>query len=107
MISSAIKQPDETVNGADCYVLSHESNVRTETLWIGKKDYLLRQVKMATSAQSVKKVMEDELKKHPEIAPIVNSPKLAKEMASGDIQVIEMHSNIVVNQAFSRVDFTR
>ena len=107
MLSATTRQPDESLGGVDCYVLSQEKNGRTETVWIGKKDYLLRRVKATTSGKAIKKTMEDQVKKHPKIAPLVNSPKLSKELDTGDIQAIEVHSNIVVNRAFSPADFAR
>jgi RNA polymerase sigma factor (sigma-70 family) len=97
ILQLATREADETVAGVDCYVLTGEFGQRKQTVWIGKQDYLVRQIKNITSAEALKKVMEDQRKKHPEL-PLPTS-------VAGDIQSIETHSNIVVNQQIPAADF--
>jgi len=98
IMSSATREPDETIDGVDCYALSHEANERVETVWVGKKDYLIRRAKTSTTVESIKKAAENAINKNPQIARILNS-------VSGKTELIETHSNIVVNQQISAADF--
>ena len=92
---------DEKVGDADCYVLTSGSKDHANTIWIGKSDFLIHQVRKVTSAAAMKAMMEENLKRHPEIAARI--PK----MEYSDSVSTETHENIVVNQKFSPSDFAR
>jgi RNA polymerase sigma factor (sigma-70 family) len=93
----ATRLPDEKIGGADCYVLTRASGERIKTLWIGKLDFLIRQVQNDTSAAGLKAVMEAAARKHPE-RPIPAA-------VAGDSQSVETHTNIMVNQPLTQKDF--
>jgi RNA polymerase sigma factor (sigma-70 family) len=96
---SATRKPDEKVGGVDCYVLTHSKKGGTETIWIGKQDFLIRQIQNEVSAAVLKASLEKAAKDHPEVhLPTVSI---------GDTRSLEIHSNIVVNQNFSPADFER
>ena len=42
---------DEKVGGSDCYVLSTDGTIN-KTLWIGKQDFLLRQIRSVTTGET-------------------------------------------------------
>src|SRR5271167_3462364 len=44
------QQADEKIGDTDCYVLSSSLKGRTSTIWIGKQDFLIHQVRTLTSA---------------------------------------------------------
>ena len=94
---------DEKVGEVDCYVLTRELKGKgtTRTTWIGKQDFLIHQVRTLTSATAMKAMMDDNFKRHPEIA--ARLPK----MEYTDSTATEMHEHIVVNQKFSPADFAR
>jgi outer membrane lipoprotein-sorting protein len=96
-IQSATKKSDEKIDGIDCYVLTQSKSGRTETLWIGKQDFLIRQIENDTSAAVLKAMLEDQAKKHPDM----HLPTAVK----GDVKSVQTHENISVNQKFSPADF--
>jgi RNA polymerase sigma factor (sigma-70 family) len=96
-MQSATLKPEEKIGDIDCYVLSQSKNGRARTLWIGKQDLLIRKIETTTSAAVLQAILEEEARKHPEM----NLPTSAK----GDTKSVETHTNIVVNQKFSAVDF--
>ncbi len=89
-MQSATRKPDEKIGDVDCYVLSHEKDGRTRTLWIGKQDFLIRQIENDTPAAALKAVLEAEAKKHPGMG--------LPTSVAGDSKSFETHTNIVVNQ---------
>jgi RNA polymerase sigma factor (sigma-70 family) len=94
---SAKRKPDEKIDGGDCYVLTLAANGRTQTLWIGKQDYFIRQFENDTSAAVLKAVVEEQAKKHPEMH--------LPTTVGGDVKSVETHSKIVVNQILTKADF--
>lgn len=98
-MQSAKRKPDETIGGVDCYVLTETTNGRTQTLWIGKQDFLIRQFETDTSAAVLKKVLDDAARKNPE----KHLPTGAT--VGGDVKSVETHTNIVVNQALAKAVF--
>ncbi len=89
------QQADEKVGDVDCYVFTSELKGRTRMLWIGKKDYLIHQVRTVTSAKAMKTAIDQAAKVtgvHPQIAP--------QSMTS-----TETHLNIVLNKQLSPADF--
>ncbi len=96
-LQSITRKPDEKIGDVDCYVLADANNKRSQTLWIGKEDFLIRQIENDTKAAVLKAELEAQAKKHPEMH--------LPTTAGGDIKSIETHTNIVVNQKFSAADF--
>jgi RNA polymerase sigma factor (sigma-70 family) len=95
------RQADEKVGDVDCYVFASELKGRTKTLWIGKQDFLIHQVRTVTSVEAMKAVLADAAKRNPSIAA-----RLQKSEPQGSTST-ETHANIVVNQKFSPADFAR
>lgn len=119
------RQKDETVGGIDCYVLERTLK-RTDrsfstTLWIGKQDSLIRQIKTVTSGApslpplddaSLKKVLADQNKPvTPEAMDALRkqltaAQEIAKGMLkAGNVQFLESHSDIVTTKTFAPADF--
>jgi hypothetical protein len=96
------RQADEKVGDVDCYVLASELNGTTKTLWIGKRDFLIRQIRTATSAAHGKAALP------PLAAPaIIRLETIAALEKAGfpGITSTETHMNIVINQSLSKADF--
>ena len=101
-VSNYKLQPDGKVDDVDCYVLSGELKKGiTRTLWIGKRDFLIHQVRNVTSAKAMKAVMAEAAKKHPGIGAQLKLPDIQ------DVTSTETHMNIVVNPKLSAADFAR
>lgn len=98
-VSSEKPQPDQKVGDVDCYVLTSDSKGRTRTLWIGKQDFLIHQVRNVTSAAAMKTVRAEAAKGQPELAAGL------PEFKSQGITSTETHENIVVDQKFVDKDF--
>jgi len=96
-MQSATKKPDEKIGGTDCYVLTQSKGGRTETLWIGKQDFLIRQIENDTSAAVLKAMVKDQAKQHPEMH--------LPTTVGGDVKSVQTHENISANQKFSPADF--
>jgi len=88
------RQTDEKVGGVDCYVFSRESQGRTKTLWIGKQDFLIHQVRTFTTAEAMQAMMVKVTNGNFEITSDIHS-----------FTSTETHANIVSNPRFSRSDF--
>jgi hypothetical protein len=84
------RQTDGKVGNVDCYVFTRESQGQTKTLWIGKQDFLIHQLRTVTSAEAMQAVA----KWDPEIMSDLHGFTLT-----------ETHTNIVVNKQFLRSDF--
>ncbi len=95
------QQAGEKVGDVDCYVFTSELKGRTRTLWIGRTDFLIHQVKTVTSAEALKTALAEAAKSHPEIA----TPPLVSALQG--ISSIETHANIILNQKSSPADFVR
>jgi hypothetical protein len=87
------RQPDETVGMADCYVFTRESQGRTKTLWIGKQDFLIHQVRTLISAEAMQAAMAEVAGARPQTIAFAH-----------DFISTEIHTNIVLNKQFSRSD---
>jgi RNA polymerase sigma factor (sigma-70 family) len=99
-MKTAQRKADEKIGGTDCYVVAEDKGSgRTRTLWIGKQDFLIRQIENDTSAAAMKTMLDAEAKKHPELKQIQGMS------VAGDAKSVETHMNITVNQQFSPVDF--
>jgi outer membrane lipoprotein-sorting protein len=101
-VSGEKQQADEKVGDVDCYVFTSELKKGiTRTLWIGKQDFLIHQVRNVTSAEAEKAMLTKAAKDHPEILA-----SLAIMGFSG-ITSTETHTNILVNPKLSATDFAR
>ena len=93
------KQPDAKVGDVVCYVFTSELKGRTTTLYFGKQDFLIHQVRTVTSNDAVKETLAKAATRHPEI--VLSVP----QSASSGIISTETHENIVLDQKFSPADF--
>jgi RNA polymerase sigma factor (sigma-70 family) len=100
--SGQTQQADEKVGNVDCYVFTSELKKGiTKTLWIGKQDFLIHQVRNVTSAEAEKAMLTKAAKDHPQIMASLAI------MGFHGITSTETHSNIVVNPNLSAADFAR
>jgi outer membrane lipoprotein-sorting protein len=79
------RQPDEKVGEVDCFVFEGGTKDEKRTLWIGKQDFLIRQVRTVDSLD-------------------IKQPD-SLEIRRQIITSVETHSNIVLNQKFSVAAF--
>lgn len=100
-IASAKQKADAKVGDVDCYVFTSEANGRAKTVWIGKHDFLIHQIRIVTSAETMKAIMAEATKRRPEI--VARMPK----SGYSDSTSTETHEHIVVNKKFSPSDFSR
>ena len=137
------READEKIGGVDCFVLvnvldaakvfakaklsqssslkieSQNTGTNTTTIWIGKKDHLIHQVRSVTmGSSSIVKWTDDMLKRRLQFLnkPVTpeNVANLRVEMEQAQEQAnktgfvfTETHENISVNQKFSPSDFQR
>lgn len=94
--TSETREADAKVDDVDCYVLTSELKGTVKTLWIGKEDSLIHQVRNVTSAAAMQAALAEAAKRNP---GIVAPPQ--KEGAQG-VTSTETHTHIVVNPKFSR-----
>jgi len=94
-VSGEKQQADEKIGDVDCYVFSSEVKGQTKTLWIGKKDFLIHQVRIVKSAEAVELSLE-QMAKATGVPPPIDVQ---------GITLTETHVNIVVNKQFSPSDF--
>ncbi len=87
------RQTDGKVGNISCYVFTRESQGQTNTLWIGKQDFLIHQVRTVISTEAIQTAAARE-PIGPELIPTLHGFTLT-----------ETHINIVVNRKFSRSDF--
>ena len=88
------RQADGKVGNISCYVFTRESQGQTNTLWIGKQDFLIHQVRTVISTEAVQAAAAKASKIGPEVIPALHGFTLT-----------ETHINIVLNRKFSRLDF--
>jgi hypothetical protein len=96
-MQTATSKPDEKIDGIDCYVLTQTKVWGIQTIWIGKQDFLIRQIETDTSAAVLKAQLEAQAKQHPEM----NLPTTVV----GDAKLVETHRNIVTNPPLTESDF--
>ena len=94
------RQDDEKVGDVECYVFTSATNGRTKTLWIGKQDFLIHQVRNVTSAEAMKAVLADAARRNPGMA-------VPAQTFEGGSTSTETHTNIVVNGKCLPADFAR
>ena len=96
--------PDEKVGDVDCYVLSGEIKKGvTRTLWIGKQDFLIHQVRNVISAEALNATLSAAAKGHPAVSASLQNSGVQFNGATST----ETHMNIVVNSNLSAADFVR
>lgn len=89
------QEPDEKVGNVNCYVFTRELKGRTRTLWIGKKDCLIHQVRTIMSTEAMKAALDKSAK-----ITGIHSQNVPSGMTS-----TETHVDIVLNKKFSPSDF--
>lgn len=87
------RQADGKVGDISCYVFTRESQGQTNTLWIGKQDFLIHQVRTVISTEAIQAAAAR--------GPI--GPELIPALHG--FTLTETHINIVLNRKFSRSDF--
>jgi len=98
-LANAKRQADGKVDDVDCYVLTTESKRGTRTLWIGKQDFLIHQVRTVISAEAMKAALAEATRLRPDMAAHLPSPQ--------GVTSIETHVKIVLNPKLSAADFAR
>jgi len=91
--------PEQKVGEVDCYVLTNDLKGRSRTLWIGKQDFMIHQVRTVTSAEAMKTLLAEAAKRNPEMSARMQTSKFEGSTST------ETHRNIVLNQPFSNKDF--
>lgn len=103
-VANEKQQADEKVGDVDCYVLSGETKKGvTRTLWIGKQDFLIHQIRNVISAETMKATLAAATKGHPNIRVGLQASQVGSQGATST----ETHLNIVVNPNLSAADFAR
>jgi hypothetical protein len=92
------RQADEKIGEVDCYVFMSSTQAGTQTVWIGKQDYLFRKIRYIQSAESFKESLD-------RAAKLIPPHEGNIKVEFTPITSVETHSNIVVNQKFSKADF--
>ncbi len=87
------RQADGKVGNISCYVFTRESQGQTNTLWIGRQDFLIHQVWTVISTEAIRAGA----------AGVSLGPELIPTLYG--FTSTETHTNIVLNQQFSRSDF--
>jgi len=93
------QQPDQKVGDVDCYVFTGNSKGWTRTLWIGKRDFLIHQLRTVTSAEAMKTALAEAVKRNPAMSDRLQTPEFQGSTST------ETHTNIVVNPPFADKDF--
>jgi hypothetical protein len=88
------QQPDENVGSINCYVFTRQSGGTTRTLWIGKQDFLIRQIRTVISAEEMLATAEKFTGETPRTAAFFH-----------ELTITEIHTHIQVNRPFSRSEF--
>ena len=93
VVLSEKRQADETVGNISCYVFTWGFEGRTNSLWIGKQDFLIHQARTTISPGAIR-------------AAAANLVKDAEQIrALPGFTFTELHTHIVLNQQFSCSDF--
>ncbi len=95
VVSSTTRQSDENVGNINCYVFTTGAEGRTNTLWIGKQDFLIRQVQTVISKGAMQAMT----------AGLLKNLDPERIRALHGFTFTETHTNIVLNPQFSRSDF--
>ncbi|HEY3760757.1 MAG TPA: sigma-70 family RNA polymerase sigma factor [Verrucomicrobiae bacterium] len=95
-VSGEKQETDARTGDTDCYVFVNTLGGTTRTLWIGKKDFLIRQIQNISDPEAVKAALEH-------AAKVTGKP--APKLPPGSITSTETHENIVLNKKLSLPDF--
>jgi RNA polymerase sigma factor (sigma-70 family) len=90
------RQAVERIGDVDCYVLTSSNSASTATLWIGRTDSFIHQIRIITSAAIMKAITQNMAARNPNLAL----------PAPHEATVIETHSKIAVD-TLSPMDFER
>jgi outer membrane lipoprotein-sorting protein len=93
-VFSENRQTDEKVGPVDCYVFTRKLDDQTRTLWIGKRDFLIHQVRTVTTADAMQVLLNRAVKGNHQIISDIHG-----------FTTTETHTHIVVNKQFLRSDF--
>ena len=93
VVLSEKRQADETVGNISCYVFTWGFEGRTNSLWIGKQDFLIHQARTTISTGAIRAAA----------AGLLKDPEQIRALPG--FTFTETHTNIVLNQQFSRSDF--
>jgi len=96
LVSDGHRQADGQVGGVDCYVFATELSGRQTTLWIGRQDFLIHQIRTVISAEAMRAVL---------VGAGTDPGLLELKPGSLGFTVTETHAGIAVNKPFSRWDF--
>lgn len=96
VVSSTTRQADEKVGNINCYVFTTGAEGRTNRLWIGKQDFLIRRVQTVISKGAMQAMT----------AGLLKNLDPEQVRALHGFTFTETHTNIVLNPQFSRSDFT-
>ena len=88
------QEPDGNAGSINCYVFSRQSGGMTRTLWIGKRDFLIHQIRTVISAQEMLATTEKITGERPRPAAFFHQ-----------LTATEIHTHIEVNRPFSRCEF--
>jgi hypothetical protein len=88
------QEPDENVGPINCYVFTRQSGGTTRTLWIGKRDFLIHQIRTVVSAQEMLATAEKITGERPRPAAFYHQ-----------LTVMEIHTHIEMNRPLSRSEF--
>ena len=98
------RQKDEGIRGVDCFVLFNHAKVKNQisfsiTLWIGKKDHLVHQIRKTTIMLGMPKINGLDAAKRALLQNMI------KQMKGQAVITTEIHEDIQVNKNFSKSDF--
>jgi outer membrane lipoprotein-sorting protein len=114
---------DEKIGRVDCYVLTRDMGGMTPTIWIGKKDHLIRQVRTVFSGDPVAMpdLTDDQIREllvahgDPATQEAIAQMRAGLQTANQAMQqvpmnglvgqIIETHEHIQVNRKFEPSDF--
>ncbi len=92
------RMADEKIGDADCYVFA-DKECGTRTLWIGKQDFLIHQVRLVATAEDAKASVAQIAQNYPFF------PSLERQMNTGPTNETETHLHIIINAQFTKADF--
>jgi hypothetical protein len=94
------QQADERIGDVNCYVFCRDIQGGTRTLWIGKVDFLIHQIRREENVKEEQAQLDDLAKKYPQIANLSGHTIIRPNNTT-----IETHTNIVLNQKFLPANF--
>jgi hypothetical protein len=98
----ATRLPDAKVGATDCFVLKSDNKGRTNTLFVAKADFLIRQVQNDISGRSLRQMMEQQAEQNPQVRAMLAA---AGEQMFQDTHMVETHENLKLNEPVTVTDF--